>query len=147
MKSRMLFVVALAALTVGNTGCTRFRNWLHRGSRCGTTTVAPAMMGAPVALGTPYVAPQATQVVVPQATCECVPMCPPCSDPCETICCPDGAAMSSGYWDGDCMDSTSVPTYDSGTITPAPTPAPSGQQTFSSPGGITTPTPGPLGTN
>ena len=63
---KMPILLVLVVLTTANTGCcARFRNWLHRGSPCGTTTVAPAMMGAPVALGTPVPAPQAAPAMVP----------------------------------------------------------------------------------
>lgn len=115
---KTLILLALVALTTANTGCcTRFRNWLHRGSRCGTTTIAPAMMGAPVALGTPVAAPQAApamapvmapapmqQVVVPQPAYCCpqpVECCPPCEyDPCQSGYMP---GMPGGYLEGGMM--------------------------------------------
>ena len=115
---KILILLALAVLTTANTGCSaRFRNWLHRGSPCGTTTIAPAMMGAPVALGTPVAAPQVApamipvmapaprqQVVVPQPIYCCpqpVPCLPPCEyDPCQTSFMP---GWSGGYLEGSMM--------------------------------------------
>ena len=131
MKARNMFVLALAIISIANVGCcARFRNWLHRGSPCGTTTVAPAMMGSPVALGTPYVAPQqlAPQMmqpmVMPQANCQCapqqcvpqcapqcvpqqcmpqcMPMCQPSFDPCSNMCNPcESGTWSGGYLEGN----------------------------------------------
>lgn len=148
MKSRVTLLLVLAVVTVGNTGCcARFRNWLHRGSRCGTTTVAPAMMGAPVPLGTPYTAPQpapttaapsAPQVIVPQNNYQCVPqcipMCPPqycnpCYDPCDPcqgsmmgVPC-DGATWFGGYIENG-QPASEIETYEGNTYVPESTPAP-----------------------
>lgn len=123
---KILILLALAVVTTANSGChARFRNWLHRGSPCGTTTIAPAMMGAPVALGTPVAAPQVApamapamapaprpmqQVVVPQPIYCCpqpVPCCPPCEyDPCQT-------GFVPGWQGGDMM----VPHCEPGFVT------------------------------
>ena len=128
---KILILLALAVLTTANTGCSaRFRNWLHRGSPCGTTTIAPAiapaMMGAPVALGTPVAVPQVApamvpamapaprqQVVVPQPIFCCpqpVPCCPPCEyDPCQT-------GLVSG-WPGGYLEGNMMAPYECGPIT------------------------------
>ena len=125
---KILILLALAVLTTANTGCcARFRNWLHRGAPCGTSTIAPAMMGAPVALGTPVAAPRVApvmapamapapvqQVIVPQPIYCCpqpVPCCPPCQyDPCQTGVVPG--------WQGGCLeDGVTAPCCESGFVT------------------------------
>jgi hypothetical protein len=135
MKARLAILLVLAVVTIANAGCCRTcRNWLQRGSLCGTTTAAPATMGTPVALGTPMVQPQFVQpqmaapmqqVVMPQANCQCapqcVPMCQPCCDPCANMCSPCGpSTWSGGYMDsGCCGDVSTGTTYDSGaTVVP-----------------------------
>lgn len=124
---KLLALLALAVLTTVNTGCSaRFRNWLHRGSPCGTTMAAPAVMGAPVAVGTPVAAPQAApamapvmapapmqQVVAPQPIYCCPqPVCPqpvqccpqpvPCCPPSEYDPCQSGGMMPG--WQGGPME-------------------------------------------
>jgi hypothetical protein len=134
MKAKATILLALAVVTIANAGCCRTcRNWLQRGSLCGTTTAAPATMGTPVALGTPMVQPQFVQpqmaapmqqVVMPQANCQCqpqcVPMCQPCCDPCANMCSPCGpSTWSGGYMDSSCCgDASTGTTYDSGTVVP-----------------------------
>ena len=140
---KILILLALAVLTTANTGCSaRFRNWLHRGSPCGTTIAAPAMIGAPMALGTPVAVPQVApamvpvmapapvqQVVVPQPIYCCpqpvpccpqpVPCCPPCEyDPCQTGFMPGwpGGYMG-GYMTAPC-ESGSVTSFDEGYLVP-----------------------------
>lgn len=155
MRRNVLLLLTLTVLTTANAGCcSSFRNWLHRGARCGTKTVAPAMMGSPVALGTPYVAPtqqapvmQAPvmqqqcapqQQFVPQQECipqcvpQCVPMCQPCYDPCANMCCPDPCqgSWSGGYIPGS-FEMGEGETY-----------MPSGQ-TFVTPDSTITPGPAP----
>ena len=149
MRVNVLILLALSAVTAANSGCTSCRNWLHRGSICGTKTAAPAMMGSPVALGTPYVqqpqfmqpmAAPMQQMVMPQANCQCAPQCmptcqpmspcQPCCDPCANMCSPCGpSTWSGGYMDGGCCEESTTPastydggtsTYDSGTIVPSP---------------------------
>ncbi len=165
MRVNVLIALALSALTVANSGCTSCRNWLHRGSICGTKTAAPAMMGSPVALGTPYVqqpqymqpmAAPMQQMVMPQANCECAPQCmptcqptcQPCCDPCANMCSPCGpSTWSGGYMDGGCCEESTTPTstYDSGTTIVPSTQQPSLPSTYvpqgSSP--LTSPDPGP----
>jgi hypothetical protein len=160
MKARLAILLVLAVVTIANAGCCRTcRNWLQRGSLCGTTTAAPATMGTPVALGTPMVQPQFVQpqmaapmqqAVMPQANCQCqpqcVPMCQPCCDPCANMCSPCGpSTWSGGYMDsGCCGDASTGTTYDSGTTivpgTSQPT-LPSG--TTFAPSGGTSLDPGP----
>lgn len=143
MRRNVLLLLTLTVLTTANAGCTGFRNWLHRGSRCGTKTVAPAMMGSPVALGTPYVAPTipapvTQQIVVPHGNFQCppqsvqqfVPTCQPSYDPCANTCCPSDPC-SQGSWYGGFSEGdetylpsneTFVPQETTTTITPGPAP-------------------------
>ena len=162
MKTKAMILLALTVLTVSTSGCCRTcRNWLQRGSLCGTSTVAPATMGAPVALGTPMVQPQYVQpqmaappqqVVMPQANVQCVPqcipMCQPCCDPCATMCSPCGPAMwSGGYMEGACCEGgVPVQGYDSGATMVPSTQQPTLPQTFM-PGGSQQITPGPAEVN
>ena len=123
-------LLALLVVTIATSGCCRTcRNFFRRGAPCGTTTVAPPMMGAPRPLGSPYVAaPQPTQVVMPQnqvvvpqmmvpqqpACCcpqpvpQCCPpqCCPPqCCEPCPPCCmpCETGCVEGVGnYMGSDC---------------------------------------------
>lgn len=158
MKAKVLIVLALTVCTVSTSGCARCRNWLHRGSLCGTKTAAPAVMGSPVALGTPMVQPQfvqpqmaapVPQMAMPQANCQCVPqcvpMCNPCCDPCATMCSPCGPAMwSGGYMDSGCCEEASPATgYDSGATLVPNTTQPSLPQTFAPQGSTSLTDPGP----
>lgn len=161
MKAKATILLALAVITVANAGCCRTcRNWLQRGSLCGTRTAAPATMAAPVALGTPYVQPQfvqpqvaapAQQVVMPQANCQCVPqcipMCQPCCDPC--MCSPCGPSMwSGGYIDSGCCEQAVPATgYDSGATLVPSTTQPSLPQTYVPQGGASLADPGPAQVN
>jgi hypothetical protein len=134
MRLNVLIMLALAVLTAANAGCCGpCRNWLNRGSICGTRTAAPAVMAAPVALGTPYIQPQMAapmqQMVMPQPNCQCVPQCAPqcmpqcmpacqpCCDPCAPMCSPCGTGWSGGYMDSGCCEQ-GTPAYDSGTMVP-----------------------------
>ncbi|TWU28294.1 hypothetical protein [Bythopirellula polymerisocia] len=149
MRRNVLLLLTLTVVTTANVGCcSSFRNWLHRGARCGTRTVAPAMMGSPVALGAPVAAPTMQpmmaapamqQMAVPQQQCvpqcapqcvPCIPMCQPCFDPCANMCCPSDPC-SQGSWYGGFSDGdetympsseTFVPQGSSNTITPGPAP-------------------------
>ena len=142
MNRRVLIVLTLAVVTVTTSGCcARFRNWLHRGSRCGTTTVAPAMMGSPVALGTPYVTPQPapamqtpamaaptmvpqmmTPQCVPQCMPQCIPVCPQTCNPCPNMCyggmmevpC-EGGTYFGGYTEEGSTSAAPTSTYEQGT--------------------------------
>jgi hypothetical protein len=159
MRTNVWIVLALALVTTASSGCCGpCRNWLRRGSLCGTTTAAPAMMGAPVALGTPYVqqpmAAPMQQMVMPQANCQCapqcmpqcVPMCQPCCDPCASMCSPCGpSTWSGGYMDGGCCEgSTPANVYDSGTSVPSSQqPSLPQNQTYGVPGGTPLTDPGP----
>jgi hypothetical protein len=125
---KLTILLALVAVTASS-GCTRCcigrcRNWFHKGSPCGTT-VAPAVLGAPLAMGTPYTTPVSIPMQAPMGTplmtapmCVeqtpvCPPMCMPC-DPCADPCA--SGAMNMGYMggytsDGACCDgsTTGVP--------------------------------------
>lgn len=172
MRSNVVILLALAVCTtVGSSGCTRCRNFLHRGSLCGTKTVAPAMMGSPVALGTPYVqqpqyfqpqmAAPMPQMAMPQANCQCapqcvpqcIPQCQPCYDPCANLCSPCGqGSWSGGYMEsgsmgsGCCEEGTPATGYESGTIVPS-TQQPSLPSTYLPPGGSSLTDPGPAQVN
>ncbi len=172
MRVKVLIMLALAVFTAANVGCcNRCRNWLHRGSLCGTTKVAPPMMGSPVALGTPYVqqpqqylqpqyiqpqmaAPAMQQFAVPQSNCQCVPqcvpMCQPCYDPCANMCSPCGPGnWSGGYMESGCCEEMTSPStgYESGTYVPStqqPTLPPG---TYAPQGGTSLTDPGPARVN
>lgn len=141
MRTNVMVMLALAVLTAANVGCCcgRCRNWLNRGSLCGTSTVAPAAVGTPVALGTPFVqqpqfvqpqvaAPVMQPMVMPQANCQCapqcipqcvpqcvpqcIPMCQPCCDPCASMGLPCGPGTWSGgygYMDNGCCEEAGAP--------------------------------------
>jgi hypothetical protein len=160
MKVKVTILLALAVITLANAGCCRTcRNWLQRGSLCGTKTAAPAVMGAPMALGTPYAQPQYVQpqmaapmqqMVMPQANCQCVPqcipMCQPCYDPCSNMCSPCGPSMwSGGYMGSGCCEETTTPAtgYDSGATMVPSTQQPSLPQTFMPQGSSIMNDPGP----
>ena len=170
MRSNGLILLALAVLTSANAGgCAKCRNWLHRGSLCGTKTVAPAMMGSPVALGTPYVqqpqyiqpqmAAPMQQMVMPQANCQCapqcvpqcVPQCQPCYDPCANMCSPCGpGTWSGGYMDSGCCEGATTDSgYESGTIVPSTQQPTLPSTTYAPQGGspLTGPDPGPSRVN
>lgn len=138
---KLTILLALAALTATSGGCAgcigRCRNLFHRGSPCGTS-VAPAVLGAPLAMGTPVsqpapmmaapmmTAPMAAPMVMnPGVCCEpCIP-CLPC-DPCD----PCGSGSVTMGYGGDCCDGGAVMTSPApagtyipggaGTITPSP---------------------------
>ncbi len=99
---KLTILLALAALTASGTGCCgvcgRVRNFFHKGSPCGTTTVTPVVLGAPLAMGTPLMQPMAQPIMAapmaqpmmaaPSVCCEqapaCVQQCDPC-DPCGGV--------------------------------------------------------------
>lgn len=169
MRSNGLILLALAVVTAANTGCCgSCRNWLNRGSLCGTKTAAPAMMGSPVALGTPYVqqpqymqpqmAAPMQQMVMPQANCQCapqcvpqcIPQCQPCCDPCMNMCSPCGSGgWSGGYMDSGSMDSgccggaTTDSGYESGTMVPSTGQPTLPSTTYAPQGGSSLTDPGP----
>lgn len=161
MRTNVLIVLALAVLTSATAGCCNTcRNWLRRGSLCGTTTSAPATIGAPVALGTPYIQPQMAapvqQMVMPQANCQCmpqcmpqcVPVCQPCCDPCATMCPPcDPCSTSTGYLDSGCCGQMAPATgYESSTSVPT-TSMPTLPQTYTPQGSSNIGDPGPARVN
>ncbi len=112
---KMLILLALVVVTTANAGCCgRFRNWLHRGSPCGTRTIAPAMIGAPLAIGSPFVPQAATQIVVPQQPQYCCPQEVPCCPQYNTGCCVE---EFSGGVVGDC-NCGGVTSYDEGYLVP-----------------------------
>jgi hypothetical protein len=94
-------LLAVAVLAASSTGCCcgKIRNWFHKGSPCGTS-VAPAVLGAPLAMGTPMTfptsAPMAPAMCV-QAQPQCCVPCNPCCDPCDP--CASGQ-MTTGYLGG-----------------------------------------------
>jgi hypothetical protein len=106
---KLTILLAVAALATSSSGCCvcgRVRNWFHKGSPCGTTTVAPAVLGAPLAMGTPLQQPYmaapmaAPMMAAPPVCCEQAPMCvQPCAQPCDP-CDPCGGA-SMGYAPSD----------------------------------------------
>ena len=128
----VLILLMLVAVTATTAGCTRCRNLFRRGSPCcGTSTVAPAMMGAPVAISAPTVAAPPTrvipqvvpqvvpqimtpQVVVPQQQVPCCPqVCPPCATPCVPCdpCrgCEQGCVGATGEWFGGYVGDATCP--------------------------------------
>ena len=136
---KLLILLALAVLMTANVGCCSgsFRNWLHRGSPCGTATVAPTMMGAPMILGSQLQAPQVAptmapfmapapmqQVMVPQPMYCCpqpVPCCPPALPPCPQYQydpCQAGVmpGWSGSYMEGNMMGECT--TFDEGYLAP-----------------------------
>ncbi|HEX6962866.1 MAG TPA: hypothetical protein VF175_13435 [Lacipirellula sp.] len=148
---KLTILLALAAITASS-GCSnccclgRVRNWFHKGSPCGTT-VAPAVLGAPLAMGTPLAQPvsapaqpifasptMAPQMYVEQpAMCYPCPPCDPCANPCVDPCAdPCSGAVSMGYMGGYASDAAccgDASTMSGAVITPAPT-APVGSESF-----------------
>ncbi|MEM9353609.1 MAG: hypothetical protein AAGA92_11400 [Planctomycetota bacterium] len=97
MRNTLLVVVAALVLLPGCSGTRRcVRNLVYRGAPCGTQTVTPATLTAPVALSnpaapTPVAAPLAVApaqppaaVVQPPVVC-CPQQAPVC---CPPVCCP-----------------------------------------------------------
>jgi hypothetical protein len=95
---KLTILMALASALAASSGCSscigRCRNLFHKGSPCGTAMAAPAVLGAPLAMGTPMAQPMmgapmmAGPMCVPQAPM-CMPVDPcmdqcvdPCADPC-----------------------------------------------------------------
>ncbi|QDS98106.1 hypothetical protein [Adhaeretor mobilis] len=108
-------LLLLAVVTVGNTGCTscfgKVRSLFRRGAPCGTTTVAPAALGAPLVMQAPTaVAPPVMQApmayqAAPMQCMPCQETCPPCGDTCGDCgncgCGTQGwVSGSSGYFGG-----------------------------------------------
>ena len=137
MSSAPIILALLLVALPATVGCTRCRNFFHRGAACGTTTVAPATLSAPVALTNPAQQPAApaapapataapTMVAPPVICCPqpcfpCVP-CDPCV-PCEPYC------VEEGCIEEGCSDCSPITTYD-GTypVQPSTTdPYPSGE--------------------
>jgi hypothetical protein len=98
-----LSLAALLAATNGCCCCGRIRNWFHKGSPCGTTTVAPAVLGAPLAMGTPMQQPimaapmaapmmAAPMMAAPGVCCEQAPVCVQACDPCDPC-----GGMATGF--------------------------------------------------
>lgn len=111
MKRNLMILLALVTLTAATTGCARCRNLFRRGSPCcGTRTAAPAMIGAPIAIGRPFARPAPTviapQMIAPQVVAphtHAVPCCPQYCDPCPTQCIPCdpcGVGGQGGAWFG-----------------------------------------------
>jgi len=116
---KLTIVLSLAALAASS-GCTnccigRCRSLFHKGSPCGTT-VAPAVLGAPLAMGTPmatpvaapyqqpmFAAPMMSAPMMSAPMCvEQAPICMPCPQQCVDPCadpCASGA-VSMGYMGG-----------------------------------------------
>jgi hypothetical protein len=113
-KLTILLAVTMFAASSAGCCCGRIRNWFHKGSPCGTS-VAPAVLGAPLAMGTPMAAPMTYPVAAPMAApmsapAMCIqqaqPCCVPC-DPCCVPCDPCGSGQMTmgyhgGYGGGDC---------------------------------------------
>lgn len=107
---KLTILMALATTLAASSGCSscigRCRNLFHKGSPCGTAMAAPAVLGAPLAMGTPMAQPMmgapmmAGPMCVPQAPM-CVPV-DPCADPCVDPCadpCANGM-VTMGYGGG-----------------------------------------------
>ena len=155
---KLTIVLSLAALAASS-GCTnccigRCRNLFHKGSPCGTT-VAPAVLGAPLAMGTPLAQPvaapfayqqqpmmtaptMAPQVYVEQPEmCYPCPPCNPCIDPCADPC---SGAMSMGYMGGYTSDGACC--GDGATMAPMQMAPMQSGATYTLPPGAITPSPG-----
>ena len=96
---KLTILLAVAVLTASNAGCCcgKIRNWFHKGSPCGTA-VSPAILGAPLAMGTPMMSsPMPMMTSAPmcvEAQPQCVMPCDPCADPCAN------GQMMTGYLGG-----------------------------------------------
>ena len=107
---KLTILMALATTLAASSGCSscigRCRNLFHKGSPCGTAMASPAVLGAPLAMGTPMAQPMmgapmmAGPMCVPQA-----PMCMPvdpcmdqCADPCADPCA--NGMVTMGYGGG-----------------------------------------------
>ncbi len=132
-----LILLTLALLTASSVGCaSRCRNLFRRGSPCfGTAKVAPAMIGAPLAIAAPVrqAAPVVQPMVMPQMMMQqpvCCPQpapaCVPCCDPCPSDCSPcesgiQGEGYFGGYYDGasvngGCQNCGGTPTFEQGVM-------------------------------
>lgn len=133
---KLTTLLLVAVLIASTTGCGgKIRSWFHRGSPCGTTTVAPAVLGAPLAINAPAAAPAVTTpmfaapAVVSGGCCQAAPVCAtpcvPCDSGCGNCCdvpcgdcgCADPSGVicgSSGYASGcsDCVGGTAVEPYE-----------------------------------
>lgn len=103
---KLTVLLAVTVFAASSTGCCcgRIRNWFHKGSPCGTT-MTPAVLGAPLAMGTPMtypvsapMAPMAAPTMCVQAAQPCCVPCDPCCNPCDP--CATGQ-VTSGYWGGN----------------------------------------------
>lgn len=141
---KLTILMALATTLAASSGCSscigRCRNLFHKGSPCGTAMAAPAVLGAPLAMGTPMAQPvmgapmMAGPMCVPQAPM-CMPV-DPCADPCADPC--SSGMVTMGYGGGyaaggescncagggapEMMVAPSTTTVAPGTIIPAPSP-------------------------
>ncbi len=126
---KTLILLALAVMTTASVGCGCCRNLFRRGSPCfGTSKVAPAMIGAPMALAAPVAAPVplmqrvAPQVVMPRAAMPQPACCPPVCEPCDSC---GGQEWLGGYVegaqinDGGCQNCGPTTNYDQGYLIPS----------------------------
>jgi len=122
MMRKLLILMAIAIVTLPPVGCGRCRNLFNRGAPCGTT-VAPALLSAPLAIGRPMAAPMVTAPMASSGICcESMPVCGSCNDcgPCGDG---QGGWTTSGYADGGSTDygnAGPVTTYDGGIIETTP---------------------------
>lgn len=138
---KLTILMALATTIAASSGCSscigRCRNLFHRGSPCGTA-MAPAVMGAPLAMGTPMTsapmvmgAPMMSGPMCVEQAPMCMPV-DPCMDPCADPC--NSGMMTMGYGGGfpaaegcNCGDGGGVSTMAPMTVAPGgmlPSPGP-----------------------
>ena len=130
---KLTILLGLAVVIGSNTGCCcgKIRNWFHKGSPCGTS-MAPAVLGAPLAMGTPMSMPMTMPVMSSPQMCveaapQCCVPCDPCYDPCGS------GQMTTGYLGGHMSGGADCD-------------CDSGQGTYI-PNGAVMVSPGPLGDN
>ncbi len=112
MMRKLLILMAVAMVTLPPVGCGRCRRLFHRGAPCGTT-VAPALLSAPLAIGRPFATPVVSSPVASSESCCCesAPVCSSCGSCSE---CQNGWT-TSGYADSGCAECGSggpATTYD-----------------------------------
>lgn len=115
MMRKLLILMAVAVVAMPSVGCaSRCRNLFRRGAPCGTT-VTPAALSAPLAIGRPF----RSMVTTPSVEC-CNESSPVCEDSCDN--CENG--WTTGYADGACSEcgaTAPVTSYDEGYVVPSTT--------------------------
>ena len=146
---KLTILLALAVVISSSSGCCcgRMRNWFHKGSPCGTAMAAPAVLGAPLAMGTPVAQPMSMPMMsspvmaspmmsgpvmaAPTMCVEAMPQCCPPCDPCDP--CGSGQ-VTSGYYGGyttseagcDCAGGAPMSGIPAGATVVTPGPIPEG---------------------